>query len=129
MRARRIGALLFMAACSGAETGDDTAADVEVVDPGNAAPAVSISSPPDGGTVPSEVSVVAIVSDGNGLFDIAEVEVWSDADGLLAEGATPDDNGIVELVVNLTTGPHQLDVRVADSAGEEAADTVAVIVE
>jgi hypothetical protein len=93
----------------------------------NFAPNISISAPVAGSAYGTVVDVRASVSDGNGVADIATVEVWSDIDGLIEDIPVLGDS--VHTTIALTVGAHALELVVVDMDGETGDDTVMIVVE
>ena len=109
----------FLAACSN---------DIQVADTKNSPPAVVINAPSSGTAFEAGevVEFLGVVSDPQGLEDVRTVVWTSTLDGELGniETAAPDSDGYTRLSVVLTSGNHGVTLRVTDTDGAVAEDSV-----
>ncbi|MFT5455882.1 MAG: hypothetical protein ACI9K2_002365, partial [Myxococcota bacterium] len=121
MRSASVLALIALIGCNN---------DVTLGKSANVAPQVTINAPDDG-TTASEVDAldfVGTVTDSDGLGDLQAVVWLSNLDGEIGV-VDPDASGVVRLATTLSPGTHTVTLTATDSAGLEASDSVAVIID
>ena len=102
------------------------------VEPGTTEPpTVSILEPVPSGVYYSGtlVELIAVAADTEDDLIELTAEWSSDRDGLLDIDATVDTSGRIESYADLTEGSHTLTVRVTDTSGQAATDTVSINVD
>jgi hypothetical protein len=102
--------------------------DIQVAETKNSPPAAIINAPASGTAFGAGevVEFLGVVSDPNGLEDVRTVVWTSTVDGELGdiETAAPDADGFTRLSVILSAGNHGVSLRVTDTDGASAEDSV-----